>query len=47
MASKTKRTELKRTRRDARMGASRKAKLRNQGSTKSASVLFGDETKTK
>jgi hypothetical protein len=42
MASKTKKTELKRTRRDARMGTGRKAALRTNGSTKSASVLFGD-----
>lgn len=43
MASKTKATEMKRTRRNARMGAKRKAKNRNQGTTKSASVLFGDK----
>lgn len=43
MASKTRATELKRIRRDKRMGTTRKAKNRNQGTTKSASVLFGDE----
>jgi hypothetical protein len=42
MASKTKRTELKRTRRDKRMGAKRKAALKNNGSTKSAKELFKD-----
>lgn len=43
MASKTKATELKRHRRDKRMGAKRKAQNRNQGTTKSAAKLFGDE----
>lgn len=43
MASKTKRTELKRTRRDARMGKKRKAANRNKGTTKSAKELFGDK----
>lgn len=43
MASKTKRTEMKRTRRDARMGTKRKAALRTKGSTKSPKELFGDK----
>ncbi len=43
MASKTKATELKRNRRNKRMGAKRKAKNRNQGTTKSATALFGDK----
>lgn len=42
MASKTRATELKRIRRDKRMGRDRKNSLENQGSTKSAAVLFGD-----
>lgn len=42
MASSSKKTELKRTRRDARMGQTRKAKNRNQGTTKSPEELFGD-----
>jgi hypothetical protein len=45
MASKTRATELKRLRRDKRMGTGRKAKNRNHGTTKSASELFGDEKK--
>ncbi len=43
MASKTKATELKRLKRNKGMGKTRKAKLRNQGSTKSPAVLFQDE----
>lgn len=43
MASKTIKTEHKRLRRDRTSGTTRKAKLRTQGSTKSAAVLFGDE----
>ena len=43
MASKTKRTETKRSRRDAGMGKKRKAALRSKGSTKSPKVLFGDK----
>jgi hypothetical protein len=42
MASKTMKTELKRTRRDARMGSKRKASVRTKGSTKSAKKLFQD-----
>ena len=42
MASKTKKTELKRKRRDKRGGTKRKAALKNQGSTKSPKVLFKD-----
>lgn len=45
MASKTSATEMKRTRRNKRMGAKRKAENRNKGTTKSASVLFGDKKK--
>jgi hypothetical protein len=43
MASKTKRTEHKRTRRNARMGHKRKAALENKGSTKSPKALFKDK----
>lgn len=42
MASKTSRTEMKRKRRNARMGQKRKAADRNNGSTKSAKELFQD-----
>lgn len=42
MASKTSRTEMKRKRRNARMGQKRKAADRNHGSTKSAKELFQD-----
>jgi hypothetical protein len=42
MASKTKRTELIRKHKVARSGTKRKAKLRNNGSTKSAKKLFQD-----
>ena len=42
MASATKQTELKRKRRDSKMGQTRKAKNRNEGTTKSAADLFGD-----
>lgn len=42
MASKTARTELKRKRRDKRMGQKRKAADRNHGSTKSQKELFQD-----
>ena len=42
MASASKQTELQRKRRDAKMGQTRKAKNRNQGTTKSAAELFGD-----
>ncbi|MGE3757921.1 MAG: hypothetical protein AB7H97_09195 [Pseudobdellovibrionaceae bacterium] len=43
MASKTKKTELQRMKRNSGMGKKRKAKLRNQGTTKSAKTLFGDK----
>jgi hypothetical protein len=43
MASATKKTELKRKRTAAKMGKTRKAENRNQGTTKSAKELFGDE----
>lgn len=43
MASKTAATEMKRLKRNKSMGKGRKAKLRNQGSTKSPKALFGDE----
>lgn len=43
MASKTKATEMKRTRRNQRMGRKRKSNLENHGTTKSAAVLFGDK----
>ncbi len=43
MASKTRATELKRIRRDNRMGTKRKAAARTQGTTKSAKVLFKDK----
>jgi hypothetical protein len=42
MASKTKKTELKRKRRDNRGGAKRKAALNTKGSTKSPKTLFKD-----
>ncbi|MFN7263059.1 MAG: hypothetical protein ACK5RO_00240 [Pseudobdellovibrionaceae bacterium] len=42
MASKTAATEMKRKRRDARMGRKRKNAAKNQGSTKSQKQLFGD-----
>jgi hypothetical protein len=42
MASKTRATELKRIRRDKRMGTKRKAAERTQGSTKSPKALFKD-----
>ena len=42
MASKTKVTEFRRTRKKAKMGRKRKAQNRNKGTTKSAKVLFGD-----
>jgi hypothetical protein len=43
MASKTKATEMKRTRRNQRMGAQRKAALERKGTTPPAAVLFGDK----
>lgn len=42
MASKTKRTELKRKHKKARGGTKRKAALRAKGTSKSAKTLFGD-----
>lgn len=44
MASKTKATEMKRTRRNKRMGQARKASLEKKGTTPTAAVLFGDQT---
>jgi hypothetical protein len=43
MASKTKHTELVRKHKLVRQGIKRKAKLRNEGSTKSKKELFGDK----
>ncbi len=43
MASPTKQTELIRERKKSNQGKKRKAKDRNQGSTKSAAELFGDK----
>ncbi len=43
MASKTKRTETIRTRKQAARGGKRKASLRTKGTTKSAKDLFGDK----
>lgn len=43
MASKTKKTEMQRTRRNAGMGKTRKASLRTKGTTKSKKELFGDK----
>jgi hypothetical protein len=42
MASKTKKTELQRTRKNKNQGRKRKNKLANKGSTKSAKALFKD-----
>jgi hypothetical protein len=42
MASKTRATEIKRIRRDQRMGSQRKAALERNGTTLPAAVLFGD-----
>ena len=42
MASKTKRTEIKRRRKRVTSGKKRKAALRNKGTTKSRKALFGD-----
>lgn len=42
MASKTKITEFRRARKKSKAGRKRKAKNRNQGTTKSATELFGD-----
>lgn len=43
MASKTKRTELKRKNRNTRMGKKRKTASRKNGTTKSKAALFGDK----
>ena len=43
MASPEKQTSKIRERKQAAQGKRRKAKLRTQGSTKSAAELFGDE----
>jgi hypothetical protein len=43
MASKTDKTEMKRLKRNKRMGGKRKSKLRTSGSTKSPADLFGDK----
>lgn len=42
MASKTKKTKFRRRRKKGAMGAKRKAKNRNQGTTSSKKELFGD-----
>lgn len=47
MASPTKITEFRRTRKKARAGKKRKAALRNKGTTKSRAELFGDTPKKK
>jgi hypothetical protein len=43
MASTRKQTKLRRKRKAAKAGNKRKAKARNQGTTPTASELFGDE----
>ena len=43
MASKTKRTETIRTRKQAARGKKRKAALRTKGTTKARKELFGDK----
>lgn len=43
MASKTKKTEYIRERKRSTSGKIRKAKLRNQGTTKTRQELFGDK----
>ena len=43
MASASKITEFRRKRKTAKAGKVRKAKNRNQGTTRSAAELFGDE----
>lgn len=42
MASKTKKTTFRRKRKQSNMGKTRKAALRNKGTTKSKAELFGD-----
>ena len=43
MASATQVTDKKRSQKKARSGKTRKAKNRNQGTTRTAAELFGDE----
>lgn len=43
MASKTKKLELIRKNRNSKMGQKRKAKNRNEGTTKTKAELFGDK----
>lgn len=43
MASASKITEFRRKRKKSNMGKSRKAKNRNQGTTRSEKELFGDK----
>ena len=43
MASPTKKVRIIRKRKRAKQGSERKAKLRNEGTTKSPAKLFGDE----
>ncbi len=43
MASKTKKTELIRKRKVSNQGGKRKAKLRSEGTTRTAKELFGDK----
>lgn len=43
MASKTKRTEMKRSQKKAGQGNKRKAKLRTKGTTRTEAELFGDK----
>ena len=45
MASTRKQTKLIRKRKSGKAGNARKAKIRNNGTTVPASVLFGDEEK--
>ncbi len=45
MASTRKQTKLIRKRKAGKAGNKRKAKIRNQGSTPTASELFGDDQK--
>lgn len=43
MASATKRTRIKRDQKKSKSGKTRKAQNRNQGTTRTAAELFGDE----
>jgi hypothetical protein len=47
MASPTKITEFRRSRKRSNMGKTRKAELRNKGTTQSYKELFGVEKKAK